>query len=81
MSIENSLINRTEAEPQHTIVMVNFFRHGKTQYIENTTTPEEREKMRGQIPTMMNHISDFVPALLDTHDGKLRLTPKVVSNE
>jgi broad specificity phosphatase PhoE len=48
--MENSSFEKKEAEPKHNVVMVDFLRHGTTEYKENFTTHEEKLAMNGSYP-------------------------------
>ena len=42
MDIESRKIENREAEPKHNIVVVDFLRHGSTEYLENFTSEEKK---------------------------------------
>ena len=50
MDIESRKIENREAEPKHNIVVVDFLRHGSTEYLENFTSEEKKKQMNGEFP-------------------------------
>src|SRR3990172_9689325 len=51
MKFEKRKIEKKENEPKHNIVIVDFLRHGTTEYQENFASPEEKESMNGNYPS------------------------------
>lgn len=44
------IFEKRESEPKNNIVMVDFLRHGTTEYQENFISPEDKEAMNGNYP-------------------------------
>lgn len=50
MNTERGIFESKEAEPKHSLVTAYFMRHGKTDYLENKTSEEDKSLMRGNFP-------------------------------
>jgi len=48
--VEGRNAEQKEKEPQHNVVVVDFLRHGATEYVENSTPAEEKAAMKGKYP-------------------------------
>jgi hypothetical protein len=47
---EGQHLEKRESEPEHNVIIVDFLRHGTTEYQENFASPEEKEAMNGSYP-------------------------------
>lgn len=50
MKCEGDFFEKRESEPKHNVVMVDFLRHGATEYLENFVSASDRETMDGKYP-------------------------------
>lgn len=50
MDFEQKILENKEKEPRHNIVVVDFLRHGTTNYLENYVSQEDMEMMNGKYP-------------------------------
>ena len=50
MNLESKKIESRETAPTHNIVVVDFLRHGTTEYVENFTPEEKKKIMNGEFP-------------------------------
>jgi len=50
MNIEKTFFEKRESEPKHNTVVVDFLRHGTTDYLENYASQEDVEMMNGKYP-------------------------------
>jgi len=50
MKCEGDFFEKKEAEPKHNVVMVDFLRHGATEYLENFVSPDDKSLMDGKYP-------------------------------
>ncbi len=50
MNFESKKIESREMEPKHNIVIVDFLRHGTTEYLENFTSDEKKKEMGDKLP-------------------------------
>ncbi len=50
MNKEKAIFENKEAEPKHNLVTAYFLRHGRTEYLENKASEEQRTSMEGIFP-------------------------------
>lgn len=48
--MEGTFLEKRESEPKHNVIIVDFLRHGTTEYQENFATHEEKLAMNGNYP-------------------------------
>lgn len=52
MNFENKTAENREGEPKHNVVVVDFLRHGETEYLENCTSEEKNKKWEENFPVI-----------------------------